>query len=207
MTQSPAAGEEESDDEDREGSTLDGVQITFGDVEDQELELGVFTKMTSGFEVTSGGVGDQELGLGKDSRILDGLEMDSEDVKAADGGDQPVPDDVEQDEQMEGRLSADTSEQIFISQQIEAKTASVQQEPGETGFMDDHVTPGLDVSEHGEVPTRSPDVASSLLPRTDIDQLQSPEKTPIGIHLSCCNNSNFISARLTFLHRTALATT
>ena len=194
MTQSPASGEE-SDDEDRDGSAADGVQITSGDVEDQELELGDFSEMTSGSEITSGHVGDQELGLGKDSTILDGLEMDSEVVKPADDVGQPVPDDVEEDKQMEGRLSADTSEQIFISQQIEAKAATVQQEPGETGFTDDHVTPGLDESEHGEVPDRSPDAANScLLPRTDIDQLQSPEKTSIGIHRHCRNSGNFNSA-------------
>ena len=99
--------------------------------------------------------------------------------------DESVPDDEEGEEPMEGRLSADTSEQIFISQQIEAKAASEQRQPEEEYLS----TVGVDESEHAAVPAGSADVSSSSgLLSTDIDRLQSPEKTPIGTSYHRCHN-------------------
>ena len=99
--------------------------------------------------------------------------------------DQRVPDEVEE-ETLEGRLSADTSEQIFIGQQIEAGASSGDQQPDETGFYEEQFTsiPGLDETEHGAVRT-------DLLDLSSTDRLQSPDKAPSGsskaiFHIRLC---------------------
>jgi len=167
LPQSPAS-EDESADEDRDGSVVDVVEKT---------------------SETPGHVEDWKQEREEDSAKLSGLEMDSEDVKSADDEERPVPDD-EEGEPMEGRLSADTSEQIFISQQIEAKTASEQRLLDETRLPDEHVC--FDESEHVAVPTDSLDVSSSGRPPADTDRLQSPDKTPIGTCSICEHYHNKI---------------
>jgi len=103
-------------------------------------------------------------------------EEDSEEVKSGVTEDQPVPGE-EEEEPIEGRLSADTSEQIFIGQQIEAMAASNQQQPHEEELPAGHLSQGVDESEHIALPTESLCLSSSA----DIDQLQSPYKPSTGM--------------------------
>jgi len=88
-------------------------------------------------------------------------------------------------ENLEGRLSADTSEQIFISQQIETMMAALeQQQPGETITVDEPLLLDLDTPQHEELP------ADSLeQPPPDVDQLQSPYREPTGNNIIIITSS------------------
>jgi len=122
-----------------------------------------------------------EFGQEESMTRVSGLEMshDSDreiEVSGRDRGDGQIPDEVKE-EPVEGRLSADTSEQIFIGQQIEAKASADRRQPDETGFNEGLViTSGLDESERGAMPTDLMDFFSA----GTTDRLQSPEKTALG---------------------------
>jgi len=155
LTQSPASNDDddvvESDDDDRQRSAVDVIQTSA--LEDQERDS---TAGVPGLEMDFRdfrGLFCSVFSLEMDSwhsvgfaGPVPGLKMDSEDVRsdAADGDvtddDQRVPDDDDDGEEpVEGRLSADTAEQIFISQQIdEARTITSderQPPPGETTLI------------------------------------------------------------------------
>jgi len=152
LAQSPAS-EEESADAERDSSAGYVNQTTSeiaNHVEDQELE----------HEEHSSKVSELEMPQDSDPRT------DTTDTIPADDEGEPI----------EGRLSADTSEQIFISQQIEAKTALDQRQANETSFPAEHLTLGLEESEHATLPTDS----LESHPASDTDQPQSPYKTSTG---------------------------
>jgi len=83
--------------------------------------------------------------------------------------------DREEEEPVEGRLSTDTSEQIFISQQIEAKSSSDQRQPDV--ILDSEQS----LLQESLPPDDLPDTSTAGPPSSsDIDRLQSPEKTSTG---------------------------
>jgi len=169
--QSPAS-EDESTEADNELQNSAGyVDQTMSEtavhVEDQELENEDNSRRLSSLELL------------QDSEPITEIirsEEDSEEVKSGVTEDQPVPGE-EEEEPIEGRLSADTSEQIFIGQQIEAMAASNQQQPHEEELPAGHLSQGVDESEHIALPTESLCLSSSA----DIDQLQSPYKPSTGM--------------------------
>ena len=216
LTQSPASDNERAEEysyEDHQGFTARNVDLeTPSHAEDQELER----EVDDATEFSVSEVREEESHSktidieppeevdrkseeeDDDATKLYGSEMpqetevavtrsdDVEEAAFAVDDDQPVPDDDEE-EAMEGRLSTDTAEQIFISQQIEAMTASAgQRQPAETSFStEEHPTLGSQVPERQALPADSLD--SSVPSGTDVDRLQSPDRTPIG-----CTNHVFL---------------
>ena len=171
LAQSPAS-EGESAEAERESFADDVVQTTveIADlVEDRHQED---ISELSGLEMPR----DSEPAIEVDTDTR--TEEHFEEMEAAVVEDQPVP--VDEEELVEGRLSADTSEQIFISQQIEALAALDGQQPSDTRFPAEDLSLGLDEPEHVTLPTDSLGVSSSDQDRSDVDKLQSPYKTSIG---------------------------
>ena len=169
------ASEDESAEAERESATGYVNQMTFETedlVEDHGLEREEDSTKPSGLEMPQDSDSRTEMTVTVSEELF-------EEVKSASADDQTVAGD-EEEEPIEGRLSADTAEQIFISQQIEAKAALDQQQPSETALPVEDPTLGFEESEHVPLPTDSLDVASSAYPLADIDQLQSPYKTSTG---------------------------
>ena len=167
LAQSPAS-EDESVEVERESSAEDIGQTTAETADLVEDRPEEDTTELSGLEMP------QDSDPRTDTRSEEHLE----EVKSAVIEDEPVP--VDEEELVEGRLSTDTSEQIFISQQIEALAALDGQQPSETEFPAEHLSLGLDEPEHVTLPTGSLGVSSSDRDLSDIDKLQSPYKTSIG---------------------------
>ena len=93
-----------------------------------------------------------------------------------DGGDRRVPDEVEE-EALEGRLSTDTSEQIFIGQQIEARAGSDQcGQADEAGFHEEQLAATVAKTQHAAATIDLLDLTSS----DTADRLQSPDKMTAG---------------------------
>jgi len=115
---------------------------------------------------------------GRDDTELSGLEMWRDpdrktEVSERDAGAEQGPDEADE-ETFEGRLSTDTSEQIFVGQQIEAKTAL--DGPGEIADQE-FISRDMDEpAERVAVPTDLLDLSADTT-----DRLQSPKKTSSGI--------------------------
>jgi len=171
LAQSPAS-EGESVDAERDSFAGDVVQTTAETADLVEDRTQEDTTELSGLEMPQDSEPRTEVA---DTRS----EEHFEEMEAAVVEDQPVP--VDEEELIEGRLSADTSEQIFISQQIEALAALDGQQPSDTRFPAEDLSLGLDEPEHVTLPTESLGVSSSDQDRSDVDKLQSPYKTSLGI--------------------------